>query len=347
MYMSFIILEDDEPEIIWEAINNAQIVFHPKHSPNGSINYSEFQNLKRKKEVIVFLDRNLFSSLMSLTRDGDLKSTKEKTMVALLMSWSQMNHLSISAGLAIMENASKYTDSHNAKIELGNFNNIFDFYPTQVWLNLALGKIEQIPNCDFSNTPYENSITYHESDDHFLINFAAMLHLVRIYRDSEMSSVDKLIEFLNWYFDNLLISQYLNTYLVLLFSNQDGIKAPKHANSSLFERIEKGCINQSWDLTYLSNWSTFYWKESKMNDVFLFATEDIMLKNIFINTNSAGGLFNLINTVFSKRDAARIIQFFNEKTKDRIKPDFGENPTQYFKFLIDQEKKQLQQTIGL
>lgn len=347
MYMSFIILEDDEPEIIWEAINNTQIVFHPKYSPNGSINYSEFQNLKREKEVIVFLDRNLFSSLMSLTKHGDLKSTKEKTMVALLMSWSQMNHLSISAGLAIMENASKYTESHDAKIELGNFNNIFDFYPTQMWLNLALGKIEHIPKCGFSNTPYENSVTYHESDDHFLMNFAAMLRLVRIYRDSEMGSVDKLLEFLNWYFDNLLISQYLNTYLVLLFSNQDGIKAPKYVNSSLFERIEKGCINQSWDLTYLSNWSIFYTKEHRMNDVFLFATEDIMLKHIFINTNNGGHLFNLINSIFSKRDAAKIIQFYTEKTTNRIKPDFGENPTQYFKALIEQEKNYLRQLIDL
>lgn len=345
--MSFLFLEDDEPQIIWDAINNAQLVFHPIYAPTGSIDYSELRSLKREKEVILFLDRNLLSSLLSLTKDGDLKDNREKRMIALLMLWSQMNQLPISAGLAIMENASRDNDSYNAKIELRNFNDIFNFYPTQMWFYVAGGRIDQIPKCDFSNIPYENSITYHESNDHFLMNYASMLHLVNIYRNSDMNPVEKLLAFLNWNFENLLISQYINTYLVLLFSNQNGIKAPKHANSNVLERVEKGCMNQAWDLTYLSNWSTFYWDESDMNEVFLFATADIMLKQIFINTHNGGDLFNLINIVFPRRSADRIIQFYIEKAKNRIKPDFGKDRTQYFKALIDKEKKHLKQIMGL
>lgn len=171
-----------------------------------------------------------------------------------------------------MENASRYNDSCNAKIELNNFNDIFDFYPPQIWLNLARGTIDQIPKCNFFNIPYENSITYHDTNDHFLMNYASMLHLVNIYRDSDMAPLEKLLEVLSWNFDNLLISQYINRYLVMLFSNQNGIKAPKHTNSDLLERIEKGCMNQAWDLTYLTCWSTLYWNESKTHEVFLFAT---------------------------------------------------------------------------
>lgn len=344
--MSFLLLQDDEPQMIWDALNNAQIVFHPNYGSTGQINYAELQAVKREKEVILFLDRNLLSSLMSLTKNGDLKGEMEKRMIALLMLWSQMNQLPVSAGLAIMENASKGDDSLNAKIELKNFNEIFDFYPTQIWLYLADGRVDTIPKCNFSNTPYENTVIYHKSSDHFLMNYASMLHLVNLYRNPDLNPVEKVIAFLKWNFDNLLISQYINTYLILLFSDQNGIKAPKHAKSNMFERIDKGCINQAWDLTYLSNWSTFYWDESKMNEVFLFATADIMLKQIFINTHNGGNLFNLIDSVFPRKDADRIIQFYTEKMTNRQKPDFGEHPKQYFKSLIDKEKTHLKQSMG-
>lgn len=345
--MSFLFLEDNEPQMIWDAINKAQLIFHPIYAPLGAIKYTELRTLHTEKNVILFLDRNLLSSLLSLSKNGDLKSNTEKRMIALLILWSQMNQMPISAGLAIMENASKDNDSYNAKIELKNFNNIFDFYPTQIWLNLASGMIDQIPKCRYSNIPYENSISYHKDHDHFLMNYASMLHLVNVLRNSDMNPVEKLLSFLSWNFENLLISQYINTYLVLLFSNQNGIKAPKHPNSNILERIEKGCINQAWDLTYLSNWSTFYWDESKMNEVYLFATADTMLKQIFINTHNGGDLFNLINAVIPKRSAERIINFYNKNTTNRVKPDFGKNPTQYFKSLIDKEKKHLKRTIGL
>lgn len=343
--MSFLILEDDEPQKIWDSINNVQLVFHPIYATTGSFNYSEFLNLNREKEVIVFLDRNLLSSLLTLTRNGDLTDDREKRIIALLMLWSQMNELSVSPGIAIMENASRENNSYNAKIELRNFNGIFDFYPTQIWLYLTDGRIDKIPKYNFSNMPYENTISYHESSDHFLMNYASMLHLVNIYRHSEMDSVEKLLAFLNWNFENLLISQYITTYVVLLFSNQMGIKSPKHANSKVFEKIEKGCINQAWDLTYLSSWSTLYWDEGNMNEVFLFATCDNLLKQIFINTHSGGDLFDLINAVFPRKNADRIIQFYSEKITNRVKPNFWENPTKFFKTLIEKEKEQLRMNL--
>ncbi|GAA0335055.1 hypothetical protein GCM10008931_28320 [Oceanobacillus oncorhynchi subsp. oncorhynchi] len=160
--MSYLFLEDDELQMIWDAINNAQLIFHPNHAPIGSVDYSKFQSLNREKNIILFLDRNLLSGLLSLTKNGDLEDDKEKRMIALLMVWCQMNCLSVSAGLAIMENAFRDHNSYNAKIELNNFNNIFNFYPTQAWLYLADGRLDQIPKYNFSTIPYENSITYHK-----------------------------------------------------------------------------------------------------------------------------------------------------------------------------------------
>src|SRR5690625_2065223 len=344
--MTFLLLENDDLQMIWNAINKSQLIFHPSYASTGSIDYSDFQFLKKEKDLILFLDRNLFSDLLSLTESGDLEDNEEKRMIALLMLWAQMNNLPISPGLAISENALGDRNSHNAKIELGNFNDIFDFYPIRTWLYLADGRLDNIPKCNFSNIPYKNTVTYHDSNDHFLMNYACMLHLVRLYRNPDMNPVERILKFLEWNFDNLLISQYVNTYLILLLSNQNSIKAPKHVNSNIFERIDKGCRNQAWDLSYLSIWSTLYCDEENKNEVFFFATADILLKQIFINTHNNGNLFNLINTVFPRKSADKIIQFYIEKTTNRSKPNFGENPNRYFNNLIENEKKELKQTIG-
>ncbi|WP_340084613.1 hypothetical protein MHB50_20225 [Siminovitchia sp. FSL H7-0308] len=61
--MVFLFLKNDEPQMIWNAINNTQLVFHPSKAITGLIDYSKFRTLNRKKEVILFLDRNLLSSL--------------------------------------------------------------------------------------------------------------------------------------------------------------------------------------------------------------------------------------------------------------------------------------------
>src|SRR5690625_116680 len=113
--------------MIWNSINKSQLIFHPSYASTVSIDYEEFQLLNKKNDLMLFLDRNLLSSLFSLTESGDLENNEEKRMIALLMLWTQMNHLPVSAGLAISENVLGDKNSYNARIELGNFNDIFDF----------------------------------------------------------------------------------------------------------------------------------------------------------------------------------------------------------------------------
>ena len=52
---------------------------------------------------------------------------------------------------------------------------------------------------------------------------ASMLHIVKLYRNQELRPADKVIDFLHWTYDNLLLSQYA----ILLFTGQEYIKALK------------------------------------------------------------------------------------------------------------------------
>lgn len=336
--MEFLVMDDEEYSFIWETICQMQLVFHPKYSQDGIVGYKDILELKRSKKIVVLLDRNLLSSLLKLARDGLLKADKEMQIIGLLMTWIIMNDLSASAGLALMEYGTKINDGIEPKRELKEFNNVFDFYPSMMWLRLAEGELNEIPVCSLPIGPLMTKINYNEEDDHLLMHFAEMIHVVNLLRRRELSPVEKMIEFLQWNYKNLLISESTIVYVAMLFTNQSGIKAPKNSDSHDINKILSGCKNQAWDLNYLSNWSCYHYIEDTMDEIFMFATNDVQLKRIFINTYDNGGVGALIQAVFSRSDSKRIFEEINNNYGiNRIKPDFGENPKEYLRQIIDTE----------
>lgn len=340
--MSILIVDDDELNYIWDSICNLQLIFHPRLSREGAIDYKTLSTLKYSKKVNILLDRNLFSSLLKLSREGCLKNEDEMRIIALLLTWALMNNFPISAGLALKEYATIIDDVIVPKMELQEFNNIFDYYPSMLWLRLAEGEIDRIPICPLPVTPFLTEIKYNEADDHLLMHLAEMLHVVYLCRRSDLSPIKKMVSFLKWNYKYLLISESTLVYVAMLFTNQLGVKAPKGAHSKDIEKIINGCKNQAWDLSYLSNWSCFHYNENREKDVFLFATNDNLLKMIFVNTYAEGGFEALIEALFSKRDVQQISDIINNNHGNmRVKPNFGDKPKDYFNRIIEQEKQRI------
>lgn len=73
----------------------------------------------------------------------------------------------------------------------------------------------------------------------------------------------------------------------------------------------------------------------------MFATNDYLLKRIFINTHGINGVNGLLYEVFSKKDYNKIYDYIEERMENRIKPDFGKEPKVYFEKLIENEKAEL------
>ena len=128
----------------------------------------------------------------------------------------------------------------------------------------------------------------------------------------------------------------------MLFTGQEYIKAPKNANSDDLEKIVAGCENQAWDIAYLTNWSTLYSDTENYPEEFLFATNDVLLKRIFINCNAPYRLNGLLFNVFSKKEYNQLMDYIENRMRNRVKPDFGDNPRAYFQKLIEKEKRELQ-----
>lgn len=341
--MSFMYLDGEEYEFIWGTISKLQIIFHPRYSPDGQLDHKALIQNKHRYNYIIILDRNMLSSLLHLCKEGSLKDKNEMRLIALLMTWALINNFPISAGLAIKEFANKTLSQDNALQELRMFKGLSEYYPSMIWLRLAEGEIDSIPPYTGELENFETDISYLENDDHLLMHISEMLHIVYLYRQKNMSAIEKIEAYLKWNYKNLLICESTLTYMLLLFTNQDGIKAPRGAMTNDYDKILAGCKNQAWDLNYLSTWSIFHHNEpTKNNEIFLFATNDVMLKKIFINTYSLDGLAGLIHAVLSTKDEKRVCDLIGQKSGiNRIKPDFGNSTHEYFNNLILKEEKLL------
>lgn len=344
---NFLIVDDKDMNFIWHTVQEQQIIFHPDIAPEGNFDYTKFFGYKAKKPFILFIDRNILSSLLRLCERGSLKDKGESQLVGLIMTWAHLNNVEISAGLAVMERAFQLKSQKEGLIELQKFLEIFDFYPGQMWLNVAEGQLTEIPPLVYSQKPAQYiNVNYAEGGDHYDMAVASLLHIVQLYRNSAMRPVDKVQELFEWMYDNLLVGEYMLVYAIMLFTGQDGIKAPKHANSNDIEKIVAGCRNQAWDITYLTNWSTLYANTEKYDEEFLFATNDILLKRIFINKNAPEGLNGLLFSVFPKREYNQLVNLIEDRMQNRVKPDFGENPHSYFQKLIEKEMEQIIALLG-
>lgn len=245
-----------------------------------------------------------------------------------------------------MEYASGVHSQEDALRELQKFKEIMERYPAQTWLQVARQELTKIPMCRFSNSVAKGiSADYAQGCEHYYLAVASMLRLVQLYRNKKISPMDKMLSFLEWTYDNVIVSGFIIIYAILLFTNQNGIKAPKGVNSTNIEQIVKGCENQAWDITYLSNLSILYAHHDDYTVDFLFVTNDNMLKMIYINGNSPAGINGLLYAAFSQKQYDKICAYIEERQSTREKPSFEENQTKYYQKLIEREKESLQKLL--
>lgn len=338
-----IIFNDESIDFIWNTIQNQQIIFHPEIAPEGKIKYDIFAATKRRKTLTLFVDRNILSSLLKFCEIGSLKNKGESQLIGVIMAWAIFNDMPISAGMAIKERAFQLRSQEKGLVELQKFLEIFEVYPGQMWLQVAEEQLAEIPPIKYSNTLAQNiSVNYADGGDHYDMAVASLLHAVWLYRDQTKRPIEKVREFIQWMYDYLLVSEYLLVYVIMLFTGQDNIKAPKHANSNDLGKIVAGCKNQAWDIAYLTNWSTLYSDTDKYSEEFLFATNDILLKRIFVNCNTPFGVNGLLFNVFHKKEYNQLMDYIEDRVRNRIKPDFGGKPQVYFQELIEEEKRKIQ-----
>ena len=339
---NFLIVNDEDVNFVWDTIQEQQVILHPTIAPDGRFDFKKFFEVKRDKSLVLILDRNILSSFLKFCEKGSLKNKGESQLIGIILTWAEMNDVAVSAGQAIKEQATQVQSQSEGLTEMQKFLDAFHSYPGQLWLQVAEGKITEIPPVKFSLTAAQNiTVDYTDGGDHYDMAVASLLHVVRLCRNKTQNAVEKFKDFFNWMCDNLLVSEYLLVYAAMLFTGQENIRAPKNSNSTDMDKVVAGCKNQAWDITYLTNWSTLYSYPDEYEQEFLFATNDILLKRIFINKHGVYGFNGLLHEIFTQKDYDNITDCIEGRMKNRVKPNFGDDTHAYFQTLIDEEIRQI------
>jgi hypothetical protein len=273
--MDFLNIKESELKHITLFLIDTKVIFHPVISPSG---FPDFSNHKGRKNVLI-LDRNILTPMIRLLTKGHLKDEYSLKVISSLMFWAQFNNLSVTSGLALSEYAHHKGGDNEANFEKDLFLKAFNHYHPNIWLDLAFGRLKTIEPLSVDAS---EKFSYNKEYDHYKMHYLEMVKIAQLFFDPLLSVEQKITNFHRWVYDNLLICKYTISYLALLI----GGRVNTFNKTETFDQVIDKCKNQAWDLSYLSLWSTLYYKEHETSTNFLFATLDRGLKDIFISTHS-------------------------------------------------------------
>lgn len=325
--MDFLRIKESELKQITLFLIETKIIFHPIISPIG---FPDFSKHKGRKNVLI-LDRNVLTPMIRLLTSGYLKDEYSLKIIGSLMLWAQVNNFSVTSGLALSEYAHHKGGSDEANFEKDLFLKAFNHYHPGVWLEIALGRLKTIEPLSVDAS---QRFEYHREFDHYKMHYLEMLIIAQYYFDSSLSPEQKITKFHRWVYDNLLICKYTISYLALLVGERINTFRKIETLNEVIDR----CKNQAWDLSYLSVWSTFYYKEHEGNTTYLFVTMDRGLKDIFMSTHSE--TTDLHSELFGEKVGSKINQLMLDTFKARKLPKVN---TEWIDENIELEMKKLEQ----
>lgn len=307
--MKIPVIKSSELKEITSFLIDRKIIFHPLISPKGTPDFSYYKN----KNYILILDRNLLIPLLRLANSGTLKDRFSLKLISSLFAWAEINGITTTAGMALMEYSYFKKGNKESNIEKNLFLEIFKKTNLSEWISLATGKITSISPVN-SNNVFENDFSI--KNNHFKMHYLEMLKITQLHFDEKKSIENKFKLLFIWIYDNVLICKYTIFYSLLVFGNKSKIFKDKNTD---YKKSIDLCVNQAWDLTYLSFWSTLYFNEKKTKNIFLLATMDQELKELFMITHEDN--FDIFITNFGSKTGKIIIGDLKAILLKRVKPE--------------------------
>lgn len=271
-------IQEAQIEEITNFLLKSKVIFHPRISPSGIPDFTNYQG----RRFILILDRNILVPILDIVQTGSLNDPHKLKLISSLLFWSAFNGIAITSGFALMEHSHFQGDSIEASNQHNVFQSIFKQYSPQDWLAIALGIKSSIPRID---QQIVNKADYLIDNEHHILNYLQVLKLCQLHFRKKLPISEKMREFHQWSYDNVLIGMYSTFFAMMFFSSRT--KLSKYIQEIDPEELCRKCRNVAWDLTYLSFWSTLYWNDNNKEEVYLFATRDKEMKDLIalVHTN--------------------------------------------------------------
>jgi len=330
--MRCIYFEDGEPDNMLAVINDQQMCFHPEYAPDGQFSVKNiFELASQDKDITIIADNNLVSPICEIAKKGRLNNELRMQKVAMFVTWTKFIHARVTCGVSIFENDTAGLASVPGEEYRLAFLHALDNIPAQIWKEIAFGYRDCIPDVFLYTGVVDEPKEYQFGDSLLLLsNEAAMVKIVQLIRNSELTAIDKFINFMNWYTDNLDIAESVVVYAAMVFANIPDVAPPKSAKVKDFQKVVKGIKNQTWDVTYVTLWSMFYYRDED-GKCTMFATDDETQKRIVLNIIPTGEWANAISAIFTtKSEHKRLKELWNTR--------FGEARIRILADMTDAEK---------
>lgn len=348
MNNSFLLLEDEELEILFRAVNSNQMFFHPQYAPEGRFSASDIHSIQFR-DIMIIADNNLIIPISELATKGKLDSETRMSKAALFVLWCTYLGARATCGAGLLENGTNGRATTSIETRKEQFLHAFEGIPAQIWKMLAFGQIEEIP-AQFLYRGATTSVsddTYDCNNEYmYLSNVAAVTKIVILLRTPFSSPFERFLAFMSWYADHLQLADSVIMYAALLFSSIPHVKQPKDANAKDFTKVQNGIRNQAWDLDYLTLWSTLYYDDNNQA-ITMFATDDITQKLIAVNILPPGQINKSLPAMYKTKAEQKQLENFcaSKLGSSRTKPHSYlslEEKVQVVKELIANENAELQ-----
>ena len=257
----------------------------------------ELQN--EMKNVTIIVDKNLVSPICEIAKNGFLKEELRLRKVAMFVTWAKYLNARLTCGMGILETDTSEICTISGEEERLQFLHGVDQIPVSIWKEIAFGYRDSVPNMFLYRQTVVESKNYKLNDNFLLLsNEVAIIKIVQLVRVPNMSAIDKFINFMEWYTDNLAIAESIMTYAACVYANIPNVSLHKNARSKEYQKVVKGIKNQAWDITYIVAWSIQFRNEEDGNYC-MFATDDITQKIIVVNIIPQGQCADTLHAIFS------------------------------------------------
>lgn len=198
------------------------------YSIDGVLRPDQIDLLKRTgKKIVINLDRNIFTDIVKIVKEGCLEHQEDLKKVSTLLFWTEYVGFEVASYDAIAENTYKKGNNIYGREELECFDFAFNSIMGRTWLDAAVGKIDKVyPLIGNIIVPQDTSIDFCTESVDYLMHYAAMIHMVKNIRKG-MNEEEQFYDFMKWLFDNCWVCQYVISYIVLYMAHVERVLAPK------------------------------------------------------------------------------------------------------------------------
>jgi hypothetical protein len=234
-----------------------------------------------KMNYKVYLDLNIFSYALASLK----KTTRDTRDAIALITFCQFCKIVFEPSLAIYEKINYRQEIPDSIInDLNLFRKIDSSQPYSL-VQYALGQADAF-NLNTDDFVEDRIRLKHELGKYKRLAewdsmYLFVLKLVHLDKENNKETKEKLFEFISWMHGEFRYSLVATVFAQYLFSPERKRNMLKYKSSDSRDNKKKQLNNMTWDL-YIMNWFFRRWENKNINDEFLIASNDKILKEVLM-----------------------------------------------------------------